>query len=88
MIGRAVFHLFGDDPLGQRPPGLDTRSVPVIVIAGVQGHLLHQVVWRDSLHAIAQQYGSDVRRLTGDHLLVVIKKSSRRRTKSGGGTSV
>ncbi len=63
-IGPAVFQLFGDDPSGQRPPGLDTQSVPVIVIAGMQGYLLHQVVRGDTLHAIAQHYGSDVRRLT------------------------
>ncbi len=63
-IGPAVFELFGDDPSGERPPGLDTRSVPVIVIAGMQGYLLHQVVRGDTLSGIARQYGSDVRRLT------------------------
>jgi nucleoid-associated protein YgaU len=63
-IGPAVFQLFGDDPSGERPPGLDTQSVPVIVISGMQGHLLHQVVRGDTLSGIARTYGSDVRRLT------------------------
>ncbi len=63
-IGPAEFQLFGDDPSGARPPGLDTQTVPVIVIAGMRGYLVHQVVRGDTLHAIARQYGTDVRRLT------------------------
>ena len=36
-VGPAEFQLFGDDPSGQRPPGLDTQTVPVMVIAGNAG---------------------------------------------------
>ncbi|MGY1682919.1 LysM peptidoglycan-binding domain-containing protein [Geodermatophilus sp. SYSU D01176] len=63
-VGPALFQLFGDDPTGERPPGLDTQSVPVIVISGMQGYVLHQVVRGDTLSALARQYGTDVRRLT------------------------
>jgi hypothetical protein len=33
-VGTATFELFGDDPSGERYPGLDTQSVPVLVIGG------------------------------------------------------
>jgi hypothetical protein len=46
----------------------------VPVIAGMQDYLLHQAVHGDTSYAIAQQFDSDVRRLTGDHVLVVAKE--------------
>ena len=54
-IGPAEFQMFGDDPSGQRPPGLDTQTVPVSVIAGMRGHLVHQAVQGDTLSAIARE---------------------------------
>jgi nucleoid-associated protein YgaU len=62
-IGTATFELFGDDPSGERDPGLDTQSVPVIVIGGMQGYSLHQVVQGDTLTAIARATGSTVQRI-------------------------
>ena len=52
-VGPATFELFGDDPSGVRDQGLDTQSVPVIVIGGMQGYQLHQVVRGDTVSAIA-----------------------------------
>jgi nucleoid-associated protein YgaU len=69
-IGPAEFQLFGDDPSGKRPPGLDTQSVPVIVIAGMRGYLMHQVERGDTLSDIARRYGTDVRHLTVANELV------------------
>ncbi len=63
-VGPATFQLFGDDPSGERDPGLDTQSVPVIVIGGMQGYQLHQVVQGDTLTAIARETGSDVKKIT------------------------
>ena len=62
-IGEATFELFGDDPSGQRDAGLDTQSVPVIVIGGMQGYQLHQVVKGDTVSAIARTYGSTVQKI-------------------------
>jgi nucleoid-associated protein YgaU len=62
-IGTATFELFGDDPSGKRDPGLDTQSVPVIVIGGMQGYLLHQVVRGDTVSALARHYGSTVQKI-------------------------
>ena len=62
-VGNATFELFGDDPSGERDPGLDTQSVPVIVIGGMQGYSLHQVVRGDTLTAIARATGSTVQRI-------------------------
>jgi len=63
FVGPATFELFGDDPTGERDPGLDTRSVPVIVIGGMQGYSLHQVVRGDTLTAIARDTGSTVQKI-------------------------
>jgi LysM repeat protein len=62
-IGAATFELFGDDPSGKRDPGLDTQSVPVVVIGGMQGYLLHQVVRGDTVSALARHYGSTVQKI-------------------------
>jgi hypothetical protein len=62
-VGTATFELFGDDPSGQRDPGLDTQSVPVIVIGGMEGYSLHQVVRGDTLTAIARATGSSVQKI-------------------------
>ena len=62
-IGEATFELFGDDPSGNRDAGLDTQSVPVIVIGGMQGYQLHQVVKGDTVSAIARTYGSTVQKI-------------------------
>lgn len=62
-VGEATFELFGDDPSGTRDAGLDTQAVPVIVIGGMQGYLLHQVVKGDTVSAIAGTYGSTVRKI-------------------------
>jgi nucleoid-associated protein YgaU len=62
-VGPATFELFGDDPSGMRDQGLDTQSVPVIVIGGMQGYQLHQVVRGDTVSAIARATGSTVARI-------------------------
>jgi len=62
-IGSATFELFGDDPSGERDPGLDTQSVPVIVIGGMQGYVPHQVVRGDTVSALARHYGSTVQKI-------------------------
>ena len=62
-VGTATFELFGDDPSGKRDPGLDTQSIPVIVIGGMQGYLLHQVVRGDTVSALARHYGSTVQKI-------------------------
>jgi nucleoid-associated protein YgaU len=61
-VGPATFELAGDDPSG-RGPGLDAQSVAIIVIGGMQGYQLHQVVSGDTLTVIAQQYGSTVHKI-------------------------
>jgi nucleoid-associated protein YgaU len=63
FVGPATIELFGDDPTGERDPGLDTQSVPVIVIGGMQGYSLHQVVRGDTLTAIARDTGSTVQKI-------------------------
>jgi LysM repeat protein len=62
-VGTATFELFGDDPSGERDPGLDTQSMPVLVIGGMQGYSLHQVVRGDTLSAIARDTGSSVQKI-------------------------
>jgi hypothetical protein len=62
-IGPATFELFGDDPSGMRDPGLDTQSVSIIVIGGMQGYQLHQVVRGDTVSAIARATGSTVEKI-------------------------
>lgn len=64
-LGAAVFQFFGDDPSGQHPPGQDLVEVPVILIPGMQGYRVRQVVGGDTLGQIAQDYGSRV-----DHIVV------------------
>jgi hypothetical protein len=68
-IGPATFELFGDDPSGMRDPGLDTQSVSVIVIGGMEGYQLHQVVRGDTLTAIARAAGSTVARIAAANRL-------------------
>jgi LysM repeat protein len=62
-IGQATFELFGDDPRGVRDAGLDTQSVPIIVIGGMEGYQLHQVVHGDTVSAIAHATGSTVAKI-------------------------
>jgi nucleoid-associated protein YgaU len=68
-VGTATFELSGDDPSGERDPGLDSQSVPVIVIGGMQGYSLHQVVRGDTLTAIARDTGSSVRKIAAANRL-------------------
>jgi LysM repeat protein len=63
FVGQGTFELFGDDPRGVRDAGLDTQSVPVIVIGGMQGYQLHQVVRGDTVSAIARATGSTVAKI-------------------------
>jgi LysM repeat protein len=63
FIGQATFELFGDDPSGMRDAGLDTQSVAIIVIGGMQGYQLHQVVRGDTVSAIARATGSTVAKI-------------------------
>ena len=63
FVGTATFELFGDDPSGMRDQGLDTQSVAIIVIGGMQGYQLHQVVRGDTVSAIAQDTGSTVAKI-------------------------
>jgi nucleoid-associated protein YgaU len=63
FIGAATFELFGDDPKGVRDAGLDTQSVSIIVIGGMEGYQLHQVVRGDTLTAIARATGSTVTKI-------------------------
>jgi nucleoid-associated protein YgaU len=62
-VGPATFELSGDDPSGLRDQGLDTQSVSIIVIGGMQGYQLHQVVRGDTVSAIARATGSSVARI-------------------------
>jgi LysM repeat protein len=62
-VGQATFELFGDDPRGVRDTGLDTQSVPIIVIGGMEGYQLHQVVRGDTVSAIARATGSTVAKI-------------------------
>ena len=63
FVGEGTFELFGDDPSGERDTGLDTQSVPVLVIGGMQGYQLYQVVKGDTLTKIAKETGSTVREI-------------------------
>jgi LysM repeat protein len=63
FVGQGTFELFGDDPSGARDPGLDSQSVPVLVIGGMRGYSLHQVVRGDTLTAIARDTGSNVQEI-------------------------
>jgi LysM repeat protein len=62
-IGEATFELSGDDPRGERDAGLDTQSVSIIVIGGMEGYQLHQVVHGDTVGAIATATGSTVAKI-------------------------
>jgi LysM repeat protein len=62
-VGPATFELSGDDPRGVRDAGLDTQSVSIIVIGGMQGYQLHQVVRGDTVSAIARATGSTVAKI-------------------------
>jgi LysM repeat protein len=62
-MGEATFELSGDDPRGERDTGLDTQSVPIIVIGGMEGYQLHQVVHGDTVSAIAKATGSTVAKI-------------------------
>jgi len=63
FIGQATFELAGDAPRGERDTGLDTQSVPIIVIGGMEGYQLHQVVRGDTVSAIARATGSTVAKI-------------------------
>jgi nucleoid-associated protein YgaU len=63
FIGQATFELAGDDPRGERDAGLDTQSVSIIVIGGMEGYQLHQVVRGDTVSAIARATGSTVAKI-------------------------
>ena len=63
FVGQATFELSGDDPRGVRDAGLDTQSVPIIVIGGMEGYQLHQVVRGDTVSAIARATGSTVAKI-------------------------
>jgi hypothetical protein len=62
-VGQATFELAGDDPRGVRDAGLDTQSVSIIVIGGMEGYQLHQVVRGDTVSAIARATGSTVAKI-------------------------
>jgi LysM repeat protein len=62
-VGQATFELSGDDPRGVRDAGLDTQSVAIIVIGGMEGYQLHQVVRGDTVSAIARATGSTVAKI-------------------------
>ena len=59
-LGPATFQLFGEDPSGTHEPGVDLVSAPVVLIPGMTGYLVHQVVAGDTLSEIAQENGSTV----------------------------
>lgn len=59
-----VLQVFGDDPSGDHPPGLDLDEVPVTLFAGLQGWRLHEVVRGDTLSAIAREQGEGGTRVT------------------------
>lgn len=59
-LGPATFQLFGDDPSGEHPPGVDLVEVPVILIPGMTGYRIHTVVRGDTLSKLARDYGSAV----------------------------
>lgn len=52
-----LLQVFGDDPSGENPPGLDLEEVPVTLFAAMQGWRLHEVVRGDTLSAIAREHG-------------------------------
>lgn len=58
--GPATLQFYGDDPSGQHPPGQHLVEVPVILIPGMRGYRVHQVVAGDTLTEIAADYGSQV----------------------------
>jgi nucleoid-associated protein YgaU len=62
-VGEATFELSGDDARGERDTGLDTQSVSIIVIGGMEGYQLHQVVHGDTVSASAQATGSTVAKI-------------------------
>ena len=63
FIGQATFELSGDDPRGERDAGLDTQSISIIVVGGMEGYQLHQVVRGDTVSAIARAAGSTVAKI-------------------------
>ena len=63
FIGEGTFELSGDDARGERDAGLDTQSVPIIIIGGMEGYQLHQVVRGDTVSAIAAVTGSTVAKI-------------------------
>jgi nucleoid-associated protein YgaU len=63
-LGDAVLQVWGDDPSGENPPpGNDVVTVPVILVPGMVGYQVHQVVPGDTLSRIARDYGSSVQRV-------------------------
>ncbi|WP_236825534.1 MULTISPECIES: LysM peptidoglycan-binding domain-containing protein [unclassified Blastococcus] len=57
--GRAVLRVFGDDPSGESE-GTDLVEIPVVVLAGVTGYPVHQVMAEETLTRLAEQYNSTV----------------------------
>ena len=58
FVGPVTFQLFGDDPSGQHFPGQQLVEVPVVLIPGMRGYRVHQVVAGETLTKIASDYGS------------------------------
>jgi Immunoglobulin-like domain of bacterial spore germination/LysM domain len=52
-----LLQVFGDDPSGLNPPGLDLHQVRVTLFTGLSGFRLHEVVPGDTLSAIARDHG-------------------------------
>jgi len=54
-----LLQVFGDDPSGENPPGLDLVQVRVTLFTGLDGFRLHEVVPGDTLSAIARDHGQN-----------------------------
>jgi hypothetical protein len=54
-----LLQVFGDDPSGEHPPGLDLHQVRVTLFTELSGFRLHEVVRGDTLSAIARDHGQD-----------------------------
>ncbi|HSK25331.1 MAG TPA: LysM peptidoglycan-binding domain-containing protein [Jiangellales bacterium] len=62
-LGPATLQVFGDDPSGEHPPGVDLVEVPVILVPGMTGYQIHTVVRGDTLSKLARDYGSTVQEI-------------------------
>lgn len=52
-----LLQVFGDDPSGNHPPGMDLDEVPVTLFTAMQGWRLHEVRRGDTLSAIVREQG-------------------------------